>query len=81
MCPYHAGFSTIHIVLIRRLEYEKMQPSSGCHEMLRVKKLKRARTVNVTGETLVLDKNLPSIKQGFAQLSAGKVGKMRFVPT
>ena len=32
----------------------------------------------MTGETLVLDKNFPSIKQGFSQHQAGKVGKMGF---
>ena len=37
-------------------------------------------TVNVTGETMVLNKNFPSIKQGFTQLLAENVVKIGFVP-
>ena len=37
-----------------------------------------ACTVNVTGETLVLNKSLPSIKQGFSRHYAGKVSKIVF---
>ena len=36
--------------------------------------------VNVTGDTLVLNKNLPSIKQGLYQHLDGKVEKIGFVP-
>jgi len=37
-------------------------------------------TVNVTGESLVLNKNFPGIKHGFCQHKAGKVGKIGFFP-
>ena len=37
-------------------------------------------TVNVTGETLVLNKNFPSIKQGFTLLLARKIVKIGFAP-
>ena len=39
----------------------------------------RGNTENVTGETLVLNKNFPSIKQGFSPHYAEKVGKIGFV--
>ena len=37
-------------------------------------------TVNATGETLVLNKDFPSIKQGFYQHNGGKVGKIVIFP-
>jgi len=37
----------------------------------------RPYTANVTGETLVLNKDLPSIKKGFSQHKAVKVGKIK----
>ena len=37
-------------------------------------------TVNVTGETLVLNKYFPSKKKGFIQHKAGKVGKIGIFP-
>ena len=37
-------------------------------------------TVNVTAETLVLNKDLPSKEQGFSLLLAGDVGKMEIFP-
>ena len=39
-----------------------------------------AYTVNATGETLVLNKDFPSIKQGFCQHNGGKVGKIVIFP-
>ena len=37
-------------------------------------------TVNVTGETLVLNKNFSSRKQGFTQHQAGTVGQSGLAP-
>ena len=39
-----------------------------------------SHTVNATGETLVLNKDFPSIKQGFYQQNGGKVGKIVIFP-
>ena len=38
-------------------------------------------TINVNGETLVLNNNFPTIKHGFSEHYAGKVGKIEFAPT
>ena len=39
------------------------------------------RTVNETGETLVLNKDFTNKKKGFCQHETGKIGKTRIFPS